>query len=382
MIECEICGRQCKNELALAMHVTRAHQMTTEQYVKEYTELNKNCKLCGKHSRFISIAKGFAPLCEHCGRAKTLDTYIILFGKEEGTKRFNVYRETSNGSLKNLIRKYGEEEGLKRHKERSQKQSYLSSEQGWIDRFGEVEGKRKFQELKDKRNYSLKHCIEVYGKEEGTRIHNEWASKCKNNLEAMIRKYGYDEGIKRYELKIKKQKQSQDREWLIQKYGKEEGERRYNRFLKSRSTRWAKGSKESISIFHKLEALINEYYPNIERNEIFMGDEDRYEWITYGTDYFYCIDFCIPKYKIAIEYNGIGFHPNPVWKQTDVDKWNNWKQVFTKTDAETVYNADNKKIAYLKEHGYNTLVIWSDVKPEENVEKCWRFVDEQIKRYL
>lgn len=382
MIECKICKRQCKNELALAMHVTRAHQMTTEQYVKEYTELNKNCKLCGEPSRFISIAKGYAPLCEHCGRVKSLDAFIVLYGKEEGKQRYDKYIETSTSSLKNLKRKYGEEEGQKIYEKRCKEASFRNSEKGYIARFGEERGKQLFEDNKKKRNRGLKFCIDTYGKEEGIKIHNEWASKCKNNLEAMIRKYGYEEGIKRYEIKIKKQKQSQDREWLIQKYGKEEGERRYNRFLKSRSIKWAKGSKESIVIFHKLESIIYEHYPNIQRHEIFMGDEDRYEWVTYGTDYFYLIDFCIPKYKIAIEYNGIGFHPNPIWKQTNIDKWNNWHQIFSKTDAETVYNADNKKIEYLKEQGYNTLVIWSDVEPSENVEKCWRFVDEQIKRYL
>lgn len=382
MIECKICGRQCKDGVSLAIHVLRAHGMKKEQYVKEYTELNKNCKLCGAPSRFISIVRGYAPLCEHCGRVKSLDAFIVLYGKEEGKQKYDKYIETSTSSLKNLKRKYGEEEGQKIYEKRCKEASFRNSEKGYIARFGEEKGKKLFEENKKKRNRGLKFCIDAYGKEEGTKIHNEWASKCKNNLEAMIRKYGYEEGVKRYEIKIKKQKQSMNRDWLVQKYGQEEGQRRYNKFLKSRSIKWAKGSKESIVIFHKLESLINEYYPNIQKNEIFMGDEDRYEWITYGTDYFYCIDFCIPKYKIAIEYNGIGFHPNPIWKETDVERWNNWKQIFSKTDAETVYRANSKKIEYLKEQGYNTLVIWSDVEPSENVEKCWRFVDEQIKRYL
>ena len=381
MIECKICGKICKNDLSLAMHVVRAHNMTTEQYVKEYTELNKNCKLCGQPSRFMGIVKGFAPLCEHCGRVKSLEAFQILYGKEEGEVRFKHYKETSNCSLENQIRKYGKEKAEKIRDERSKRQSYINSKEGFLERYGKEEGTRRWEENKFKRNFSLDACIKKWGKEEGIKRHKEHCSKCGSTPDKMIKKYGAELGLKKYLEKMENQKRAYNKECLIEKYGEREGLKRYNRFLHSRYNRWLKGSKESLQIFIPLEERIHEYFTDIKYSDIFVGDEDRYEKIFYYGDGFYSVDFCIPKFRIIIEYNGIAFHPHPKWLKSNIERWNNWKCLFSNVSQEDIFKHDKKKVQYLKSIVFKILTLWSDADLSYNIEKSWRFVYDQVKRY-
>jgi very-short-patch-repair endonuclease len=85
---------------------------------------------------------------------------------DEEFKRYNNSRAIT---LKNMIKKYGKEEGTKVFNEYREKQRYKKSKQRYIDEFGEEQGLKIFKEINKKKIQSLENFQIKYGKEEGLR---------------------------------------------------------------------------------------------------------------------------------------------------------------------------------------------------------------------
>lgn len=67
MAVCLICG---KSYVALGTHVNITHKVKVEDYAKEYLGLEHNCKMCGKETGFLSLARGFSRHCsQKCAMA-------------------------------------------------------------------------------------------------------------------------------------------------------------------------------------------------------------------------------------------------------------------------------------------------------------------------
>lgn len=79
MINCKLCGKDCKNLNALSSHVTKSHKDITQQYYYDtfmkpigYKNI---CPTCGKPTDFISIGYGYKI---HCSRScSNTDSNII-----------------------------------------------------------------------------------------------------------------------------------------------------------------------------------------------------------------------------------------------------------------------------------------------------------------
>jgi len=112
-------------------------------------------------------------------------------------------------------------------------------------------------------------------------------------------------------------------------------------------------------------------------DEIYVGIPNSKEWtlkINSFEKWGFIYDFTIPKLNIIIEYNGEAFHPNPIWLEEDLEKWNAWKHPYSKKSANVIYSQNTKKIQYAKENGFNVLEIWSSTSHIKNIQKCKDFI--------
>ncbi len=112
-----------------------------------------------------------------------------------------------------------------------------------------------------------------------------------------------------------------------------------------------KASKESLSVFLPLIKILKEKN-NIDRNEIYIGDDTSNEFFLRDGHEIFFYDFTIPNKKLIIEYNGTLFHP----KNENSD----WINPFSKIDAKTAFNKQKRKIELAKSNGFQVLEIWSD----------------------
>ena len=91
MTKCELCDRECKNALSLAMHVTKAHKITCKEYYDEFINTGEEdkCPTCGKHENtFLSIGRGYTAHCsEQCS---TLDPNVQETYKETNRAKYGV----------------------------------------------------------------------------------------------------------------------------------------------------------------------------------------------------------------------------------------------------------------------------------------------------
>ncbi len=71
MLNCEICGRECKNFIALSQHVKK-HKLTSQEYYDKYLSSSSEhlCKYCGKPvTTFKDINRGYNTVCSvECSR--------------------------------------------------------------------------------------------------------------------------------------------------------------------------------------------------------------------------------------------------------------------------------------------------------------------------
>jgi len=163
-----------------------------------------------------------------------LDAMKKKYGDEEGTRRYNKWKENVSKSSKGrntlemFQRMYGDEEGKERQRiyiERSKKSSKRRIGY-WIEKgFTEEESKKKISEIQT--NFSKKMCIEKYGEEEGLKVwqdrQDRWQNTMKSKPQEEIdrinklksgslgnfqRKYGEEDGLKRWIRKNEKKSKS------------------------------------------------------------------------------------------------------------------------------------------------------------------------------
>jgi len=89
-------------------------------------------------------------------------------------EEFKQYNQSRAVTLENMIKKYGKEEGTKVFNEYREKQRYTKSKQRYIDEYGEKQGLEIFKEINKKKIQSLENFQRKYGKEEGLRRYRSY----------------------------------------------------------------------------------------------------------------------------------------------------------------------------------------------------------------
>lgn len=109
---------------------------------------------------------------------KEVQTFQALSNSKEykgmTDEEFKRYNNSRAITLKNMIKKYGEEEGTKVFNEYREKQRYKKSKQRYIDEFGEEHGLEIFKEINKKKVQNLENFQRKYGKEEGLRRYSHF----------------------------------------------------------------------------------------------------------------------------------------------------------------------------------------------------------------
>lgn len=316
--------------------------------------------------------------------ASVKQAWIRKYGEEEGLKRWEERKKLSAITKDNLIRKYGEEEGLNRWYSYKDKLKKRGTKQWYVDKYGEEEGVIKYEE----KNSRLSVGIETlknngYNEEEIETIRNTHVKKSVRSLDNFIKEYGEEEGTKRYNLYRDKNRlnsswglkywinkcggnigeaklklmehQSRNIGWWTTKYGEIDGVEKYNEWV-SKTTK-AIMSGDSISKGQKdLEDNIKSIY-----NGKILGHEEQYGIIlTNSEKNKYNIknsilypDIILPELKIIIRYHGDFWHASP-------KKYLNENEVLPRINktVKEVRLIDSEKDRLYKNRGYKVIVVW------------------------
>lgn len=92
-------------------------------------------------------------------KAGTLENYIRVYGKDEGTERYKLFCERNKGNhtLKRQIEKHGEELGKQRFEENQYKLKNKNTLEYYIERFGDEEGRKRYLNRNLKNSISTKN---------------------------------------------------------------------------------------------------------------------------------------------------------------------------------------------------------------------------------
>lgn len=185
----------------------------------------------------------------------------------------------------------------------------------FVARYGKKEGKKRWNQYCEKERYtkSFEYRQEKYG--ETIESFKEFNASRACTLNNFIKRYGEKEGIEKWNNYVERQRYTVTKEYFIEKYGFDEGIKRYESFDKARLNLHGY-SKISQSLFNLISEL------DIMKNDIIYYAERNKEYQIYTkTGNLYYLDFYDETLKLCIEFNGIGFHPNPIkYKETDMFK--------------------------------------------------------------
>lgn len=258
-------------------------------------------------------------------------------------------------SLPNFISKYGRNYGHIKYKEFSDMSTIRNTGNGHYQLAEHIAKKHNIT-LEDAilkkriiRENAYKLRIERYGEE-----HKKTSSR-------LSKSYYYNLGITDEE-KIEKLRKPyldvvrQSKSSYIQRYGEYDGELKFNLLLQKRrdtitrkiknglapNKRVLKGnaSKMSSKFFKDLLLILDKFNVVLCNDEIHLGVNGyKSEWWVrdlYDENIYYFIDFYIPKYKIAIEFDGVAFHCN------NISNWPEKSPFLTESNL-YYYNKDIRK---------------------------------------
>lgn len=253
----------------------------------------------------------------------------------------NTFTKTTAVTLKNLVKKYGENEGKLRWEKYRNLQAVTNTFEYKKEKYGW--SREDFDKFNQSRAITEENLINRHGDEEGKKIFSDYCKKQITNGKSL--------------------------EWFTEKHGDESGYNVYKLMLINK----AKGinspgcvSRASQDFFDNLDILIgtkfNTSYSRKNRERIFYIEEFNK---TYSVDYY------IEELNLAIEFNGDYYHANPKKYKYDAH-FNLCKK--GGVIAKDLWEKDEKKYHLLeKYHGIKTIVVWeSDYYKNKNNDKFYK----------
>jgi hypothetical protein len=206
------------------------------------------------------------------------NNFINKYGEEEGVRRWKERNiKTISYGLTPAIMRYGEIEGKKRWEETLCRKVKTMSEVKKIrpyrngrtlveyqERYGVEIGYKKWVQRneKQKHRFSLTYYINTYGEEIGVKEWGDYCeSMCKTSLNSFIEKYGQDIGTDRYNKFVNKIKYSKSETSYIHKYGEKDGKVKYKEMIVSKISNFKDCySKISQDLFWNIFTELNNEY--------------------------------------------------------------------------------------------------------------------------
>ena len=184
----------------------------------------------------------------------SLKNVIRKYGYDDGYKKYIIDHPSSVNRIQKSIEKYGFKNGIDKIIEENT-QKYSNTKERFIKLYGEEEGSlrwEKFIKPREKTNIvkrakpTIENFIEKYGKEGGKKLWDKYKKSLGYTKKKCIEKYGKEEGEKKWNEYIDKMSKSckkstsseimkyiNSKEFYVEKYGKEEGEKKYFLWKKS-----------------------------------------------------------------------------------------------------------------------------------------------------
>ena len=208
-----------------------------EKIVNDKVYIQQICKDCIKE-KFGSVH--FNVLCESTKIAFDINDEDYVLGR----KKYALTKEK-------FISKYGEEEGSKKWEEYIKKQALTNKYEYKKEKYGWTEDD--FKEYNKSRAVTLKNLISKYGEEEGSKKWEEYIKKqsLTKSFDYMVKKYGYE---KARNINISK---GLSLDTFIRKYGEIEGTIKYHNFYERSRDYFSKISQEC---FKKIDSILSKKF--------------------------------------------------------------------------------------------------------------------------
>lgn len=228
---------------------------------------------------------------------------------------------------KSMIRKYGEEEGLKRWNAYCNKRAEINSFKYKQDHFGW-----------DRKTF------DIFNKSRAITITN------------LINKYGETEGRKRWDKYIEKQRITKSFDYMVNKFGYEKAININKSKVSESVTCYSKISQEC---FRKIDSILNDMFTT------YFATKNHEYTLNIGS-HNVMLDYYIKELNVCIEFNGTIFHADPRVFEAD-----SYPNPFDKNmSANDIWKFDNNRYKKLNElYGIKTYVIWENDYPTMDLEK-------------
>ena len=242
----------------------------------------------------------------------------------------------------NLIKRYGEEEGLKRWKSYCERQSKTNTFEYKKEKYGWT--KEQFDEYNASRAVTKENLIKRYGEEEGLKRWDAYIERQKEtkSFEYMCEKYGKDKAVEINGMK------ALTLDNFVRKYGEEVGKIKYDEYIKTNNDFYSNISQD---LFNKIDIIFA-----MKGYKTYYATKNTEYTVPYKKSCI-CLDYYIEELKTCIEFNGTVFHADPRYYKED-DRPNPFDQSLTSKD---IWDHDKERYDYLlKEHGIKTIVVWEE----------------------
>lgn len=283
---------------------------------------------------------------------------IYAFNLDNNAKQF--IKNNQGVTLKKLIEKYGEVEGLKRWDNYRNKQAitntyeYKKNKYGW--------DKDQFDDYNKSRAVTVDNLILKYGEYRGLEIWYEYVNKQKitKSKEYYTLKYGQDawENLCKSKSHTLENylKWHKDYNIALEKYIQF-----HNKFMfHSKNNELPSSvSKSSQKYFKILEYELKLLKPDIQ---LYYYEKDKKEYMKFLNGSLVYLDFYIKDFNICIEFNGDIYHGNPkIFSAKDKPMPH-----FNDITCEELWLKDKNRIDMLKiQYDIDTIVIWESELPNQ-----------------
>lgn len=158
---------------------------------------------------------------------------------------------------------------------------------------------------------------------------------------------------------VLRSEQRNSRQWYKAQMGDKVGEIEYDRKYISnpnmKNSGRGRSSKSALELFKAIDDILIANNINVKSN-YYDNERDKGEFrIRDVSGNWFCYDYTIKSMKIILEYHGEHVHPNKNWS---TEKWNSWKNFYSRLDADEVYKKDAYKQKVAEVAGYQYHVIW------------------------